>query len=205
MSHFRLHPSASQRLTQVIAAVKDHPDYKITVHELVSIIGRRAFATIIITFSLFNVLPIAIIPGVSLITGIPITYVAIQLLMGRSYLWLPNYIAHKSLPASKIVTIINKAMPFFKKVEFILRPRLQFMFAKPGIFIFAVFLFVLSIILMLPVPFSNNILGGLLILMALSLLEYDGALLCATYLLAITYFCIIWQVGNFILHIFTGK
>lgn len=199
----RLHESAADRLEEIAKTLQKRGETKVTLKDLVAIIGRRAFATIILTFAIFNVLPLAIIPGVALITAIPILVAAYQLLIGRHYLWLPDFFKDKQLPIAQVVKVLKKSTPIIHKLEYVLRPRLSWMFSGYGIRFFAFVIFFMSFVLTLPVPFSNNIVGALLMLYALSLLEYDGLVFLVTLTLTIAYLSFIWHIGMYFIEMFS--
>lgn len=196
--------SASIRLQQIIHTIEETQAETIKLKQIVAIVGRRAFSIIIIIFALFNILPVSIMPGVSFVTGLPIAFIGMQIFIGRGSLWLPDFLANKGLPAHGVVHTLQRSLVFFKKMEYLLKPRLAFFFSTIGLFFLGLFILLLSVALMLPIPFSNHIIGGILILLALSLLEYDGYLLLFTLAMTAIYFFIIWNLGVYLWSWLTG-
>lgn len=196
------HKTVSKLLLATIEALKKHPTPQIKLDELVSIVGRRAFSFIIILFAILNILPLAIVPGFAVITAIPILFVSWQMIIGRNYLWLPQFVAEKTLSTSHLTKTLTKSLKFFSKLEVLLKPRFQFFFTAIGTFCIGVILFLLSIVLMLPIPFSNNILGFLFLLYALSLLEYDGVMLLIAVALTATYFSLVYHITTSLVRFF---
>ena len=61
-------------------------------------LGERSFGWAILLSSLINLLPLP--PGATLVTAIPLVFFSAQLVLGRSYIWLPPWIAKRSLSRS---------------------------------------------------------------------------------------------------------
>jgi len=192
---------ASARMRDIIAAAEQHQEDSMALREIIAIIGRRAFSLIIVVFAFFNMLPVAIMPGVSSLTAIPCLFVGIQMLMARSQLWLPNFLANRRLPAHAVVSVLQKSTRFFEKVEYLLKPRWRWLFARVSLWFIGLFVTCISFLLMLPIPFSNHIFGGILILAGLALLEYDGFVLILSLLCAVTYFTLAWNFLRYLIHL----
>lgn len=189
------HKSASQLLHDIAQSIAVHGQTHIHLKKLVDISGRRTFSLIIIIFSVLNILPVAMVPGFAVLTAIPILFVSLQLITARQHLWLPRYFGEKKLPTAPIVRALEKSITWFRQLEHLLKPRLQWLFTPVGVSLLGCVLGFLCILLLLPIPFSNNILGFLLLLFALSLLEYDGLLLIIALSLSATYVVFISKVA----------
>ena len=156
----------------------------ISVGEFLTMLGDRAFYLAILIFSLPNSLPIPGIPGVSTVTGLPITFIAFQLMLGRDVIWLPVKIAEKSFNKETLAKLLSKTLPGVIWLEKFLRPRWP---AMTGVraerTIGAVFV-VLSLIIALPIPGGNFLPGVAMSLIALAMLEKDGAMLSGALIFA---------------------
>lgn len=154
-------------------------DGEITIQEVMRLLGDRAFGLAILVFSLPNSLPIPSPPGFSAVTGIPIILIALQLLAGRSTPWLPPRIRKYSFSRSKFAYFLTKALPYIRKVERLLHPRLAFMHSWAGERAVGLAFVILAVVLSLPIPFGNFLPGLAMSVIALGLLERDGALMLA--------------------------
>lgn len=168
--------------------VKRHEDNaSLTYGELVQTFGDQAFGLIIILFALPSALPMSIIPGFSFLFSLPIVFVAIHIIIARRALWLPSQLSNQSLDFKKFVQVVNKTVPYLSYIEQLLRPR-WLIFSSPAMErLHGVIMLGLSLLLLLPIPFSNFIFASLIILFGLGLAEKDGVVLAVAYLGASTY------------------
>ncbi len=177
--HGNKHSKISCLLTQISKTL--HNKKTITFDALINVLGDQAFGLIIILFALPNLLPLSMIPGFSLLFGLPILFVAVHLIIGRETLWLPSFLAKKKLDSKKLGSMINATVPYLGKLETILQPRLTFMTSKWLDRVHGLVLLCLSILLTLPIPFSNFVLAIGIILFGLGLAEEDGFIICVVY------------------------
>lgn len=173
-----LHQNVHQKTSALLRELPQHPDFKkLTPGTLVDLLDHRAYGIGMLIFALPNILPFAVIPGVSAMFSLPILFLSVQLMLLRKHPWLPRRIRTKQLNTDAIATFIHRAMPYLEKAEKMVKPRLSFF--SSAFFIPAVgfTLLYLCFLLMLPIPLSNMVFGGLIALMAIGLVENDGLLL----------------------------
>lgn len=156
-----------------------------TYADLVRHLKKRAFGVAFLIFALPSALPFSMIPGISTIFSIPILFFAGQMILGKKTLWLPKFIANRPIPQKKLFQVIHKTAPYLKKIERLLQPRLEFMSSTVAESITGIFIAILSILLMLPIPLSNFFISGILILFALAISEDDGLLILIAWLATI--------------------
>lgn len=182
--------------------VKTHPKGLLTYKTLVKTMGEQAYGLIIILFALPNALPISALPGISLIFGFPIIFIAVHIIIGRPSLWLPEVLARQRIDAEKLAEIVHRTIPYLKRIEFLLKPRWQF-FSSPLVErLHGIVLLGLGLLLLLPIPFSNFLLALLIILFGLGLSEKDGLLLFIAYLATFLFLFLLTSVLQEVLDIF---
>ncbi len=147
---------------------------RVTIFQLANWLGDRSFGFLLVFFALPNVLPIALLPGISILTGVPLTLLALQLVFGFSKPYLPNWIGTKSFSRHDFKKIIDTAVPWLQKMEFFMKPRLLWLSGPYGKWTQGLFCFVLASVLTLPIPFGNILPASAIILLALGLIEKDG-------------------------------
>ncbi len=157
--------------------IADAPDQgKIAVKDFIAMLGDRSFALAILIFALPNAIPLGL-PGLSTVTGIPILFIALQLAWGRNSIWLPHSIADRHFSHHALKVTMGKTYPAVQWIEKFLHPRMsgicESMIGER--FIGAV-IALLAAVLVLPVPGVNLLPGICICLLALALLERDGAL-----------------------------
>ena len=122
-------------------------------------------------FALPNVLPS--LPGTSGILGLPLVYLTSQMMLGRLP-WLPKFIANRSLPRDSFAALIDRVEPWLAWSERFLQPRLNWLVNERAEQLIGGVALVLSVILILPIPFGNMLPALAICLFALGLMEHDG-------------------------------
>lgn len=188
----------TNRLQKLIKEVKNSEI--ITYGRLIELLGEQGIGIIIILFALPSALPISIIPGISFLFGLPIMFVAIQLILANKTLWLPQYLTKQTITTSKLITIITKTLPYLSWLERLTKPRWQSLFFFQRIH--GLLLLVLSVFLSLPIPFSNFIFSGIIICFGISIAVKDGILMSITYLCTFIYLFILFSLTSHLIHYF---
>ena len=141
---------------------------------LVGVLGDRAFGILILIFALPNAVGLGAIPGVSAVFGLPQLFVALQMMVGRKQLWLPNWLLDRSIARSDFAKMVDKSLPYLLRAERVLRPRLLAMSSYAAErflgFVFAV----LAGIVSLPIPFGNQPPAVAMAIISVGLAERDG-------------------------------
>lgn len=175
-----------------IAQNKALNDKSLTFQRLVQLLGKRAFGVALLFFSLPSALPLSIIPGVSFVFSLPIMIFSLQMILGKNTLWLPNIIAGYTIEREKLVKIILIAVPYLRKAERFLRPRLLIMTSRVFGIINGIAIFCLALLLTLPIPLSNFIFSILIVIFSLGLVEKDGIFILVGYIGTVCYAAFIY-------------
>ena len=138
-------------------------------------LGRRAFGMLL----LMAVLPAFIpIPIGGVLSGPLVVLIAAQLLLGQRRPWLPGFIARRGPKRQTLARFERRVAPWLLRLERVVRPRLAGVLDhRLSTVVTGLLLLVLGVLLSLPIPFTNYLLGALILLFALALLERDGALM----------------------------
>lgn len=147
----------------------------ITVQDFVRLLGDRSFALAILIFALPNSLPLPGIPGLSTVTGVPILILALQMVWGKETIWLPRKVAQRELQQEILGKIIAKAIPYVARIEKYLHPRYRCFCSKTSERFVGVLIAIMAFILSLPIVGGNFLPGFSIALLAIALLERDGA------------------------------
>lgn len=181
-------PTLSQML---IDAVDQGTGDYISISELIAGIKTQALALLLILFALPNILPSP--PGTTAIFGAPLVLLTLQMALGRG-IWLPKLVLNRAVPRAGFRSLLGKALPYFGKVERLLRPRLLPLtspLAQRGL---GALMVVLSVMIMLPIPLANTAPSIAIILIAIGMVERDGAFIAAGIAAAIGAAVIIFTV-----------
>ena len=159
------------------ALLDGDPAQSLDFDDLLDGLGRRAFGMLLFVAALPAFIPIPIGGALS---GPLIMLVAAQLLVGMVHPWLPGFIARRGPKRQALARFERMVDPWLARLERIVRPRLTAVLDHPLATAFTgLLLLLLGLLLALPIPLTNYVFGGLILLYALALLERDGALMLA--------------------------
>lgn len=165
------------------ALLDGDPAQSLDFDHLLDGLGRRAFGMLLFVAALPAFIPI---PVGGALSGPLIMLVAAQLLVGMGHPWLPGFIARRGPKRQALARFERIVDPWLARLERIVRPRLTAVLDHPLASAFTgLLLLLLGLLLALPIPLTNYLLGGLILLYALALLERDGALMLVAWGLGI--------------------
>jgi hypothetical protein len=198
MKRPRLHlpraPDAGRRLSEMLAAIANDPsrDY-IAVADIRDAMGDRAFGAMMFVFAAPNALPVNM-PGISAVLGLPLLFLSLQLMLGVAVPWLPRFLVQRTLRRQSFARVMNHAVPWIRRTERLLRPRLEFLAAGPIERLIGLLSAILCLVLILPIPFGNMGPAVAICVMALALLERDGLAALAGVGIGIAGIALAWGV-----------
>ena len=142
------------------------------------VLGSRSVGSLLLFLSLPMVIPVPA-PGISVVFGIPLIFISLQLMFGRQSLWLPASIARRAISRENLHVYIARALPTLRRVEHLVQPRFAEMTSRLAIHAIGAMSLALAFIIALPVPLGHLIPGTAISIMALGLIEQDGLAICA--------------------------
>lgn len=171
---------------------------KITVGEIVELIGRVSFAPLLVVPALALVSPLSGIPLFSTTMGIIIVLVATQMMLKRQTLWLPGWVLRMRASRKAVRTAFEKSHSFVRWLDRRTETRLTVLVHEPLVF-FPQLLCVLSGLL-LPflelVPFSSSMIGVAVTLLGIGIFARDGAFIMIAMLPYLLIGGLVWRVVN---------
>lgn len=166
-----------RRLSHVLRDLEAGLGPRISLGDLVAGLRDRSFAPLMVLFAVPNAF--LYIPGSSVITGLPLMIVALQLISGRPSVWLPKALSDRSVERASFARIVHYSLPWVERIERLARPRFwPGMTASVDRTIGAACL-VMALLLFLPIPFFNGVPALAIIALGLALSERDGFWLIA--------------------------
>ncbi|MGN6153801.1 MAG: exopolysaccharide biosynthesis protein [Lysobacteraceae bacterium] len=152
------------------------PDERLELHALVGGLGRSTFGVLLLLATLPALIPIPGLAGG--LSGPLVVLVGLHLLLLQRKPWLPGFIARRGPQRSTLVRFDRRTDRLLRWLEKLVRPRLFALVDHPVATVLSgLQLVLLGILLALPIPFTNYLFAGLLLLYALALLERDGVLM----------------------------
>jgi len=149
----------------------------VSIGDILQTSGQKSFGTLIFLAGVITLAPlIGDIPGVPSLMGIIVFLTALQMLLKKDNLRLPQFILKRSVDRKKLHKALNKLKKPVKFIDRILRPRL--MVLTEGFMLYVIAVLCLCTALLMPImeliPFSANIAGFILTFFGLSILTNDG-------------------------------
>lgn len=166
------HADPQDRLSSVLQDLRKGWRGPISLNELIASLGVRSFAPLLIVFALPNLF--FFVPGASVITGPPLMFVAAQLVLGRPSVWLPKTLGKRSIDHQVFERLMARVLPWVEWVERLARPRYWVLSQKAAERTVGVGCLIMSVFVLLPIPFANALPALSVIMLAFSLGERDG-------------------------------
>lgn len=164
-------------LSAVLNDIAERPDDSFTIADVRDALADRSFATLLFLFAAINCLPLP--PGSSAFLGLPTLIISAQMIVGQNKLWLPDFILKRPISAARFRQIVERLTPWLRKTERLVRPRY---WPFPIIVIdrvIGVIAFVLSLLLVAPIPLGNWLPAFAMAMFGLALSERDGIVFAA--------------------------
>jgi hypothetical protein len=164
------------RLSEILLSIAQTEQERISIGDLLTVLDHRALAALLFIFAVPNAFPAP--PGISTILAAPMIFLAAQLAIGLKP-WLPRFIAERSLKREEFQALIKPVAPWLAKAERLMKPRLEAFTSLPVKRLVGAVCLLLSVILILPIFLGNMLPAIAVCVLALGLLERDGAFVLA--------------------------
>lgn len=165
------HPRRASEIFRALA--EERGRIQISFEEIRQAFGDRGYGLLMLALAIPTLIPIPV-PGLSALFGIPLAFVALQLVLARPQPWLPRALLQLSVRHEQFADVVARSLPWLERIERTLHPR---WFALAGglarRWVGALCL-VLALLLTLPVPLTGIPLALPAVILAAGLLERDG-------------------------------
>lgn len=180
-----------KRLSDILREIVDQGESShIAVGDLLRSMDGRAFGALLLIFAFPNVLPAP--PGLAAFLGLPLLYLSAQMTLGRMP-WLPPFIDKRSLSRENFRALIDRGNPILARVEKLLAQRLSALTSPVAERFLGALCLILSLVLMLPIPFGNLMPALAICIIALGILERDGYWILAGLVISVA--ALVWVGG----------
>lgn len=144
----------------------------VRLRELFRVLGDRGLASALLLLTVPQLLPWPL--GISNLLAMPILAVSIQMALGRHVLWLPEWFLDRPLHRSRLLHGCQRVVPMLRRVEILIRPRVQAVVSPPGTQLVGIVCVAISLISIAPLPLTGWLPAISLLVIALGMLERDG-------------------------------
>lgn len=169
------------------------PPEKVCTFDLLEALHERGFGFLLFLFALPAALPLPGL-GVNVIVALPLVFLTAQQAIGRRAIWIPEKIKYKSISRGAFEGMVDKSLPFVKKIEFFVRPRLGFI--TQGVFsnVIGILGLVMALSICVPLPLTNTVPAFGIALMAVGVVMRDGLSVIAGALIGTAWVAMIFFV-----------
>ena len=145
-----------------------------SIADILEAFHERGLGMVLILFATPMALPIPVPPGINVLLATPLIFLTLQQAMGAHTVWLPEKIKRKEMDSGKLKGMLQKILPFLRKIEFFLRPRLSWI-TNDGISrLMGVLGFIMALTVCIPLPLTNTVPSFGIALMAIGFMTRDG-------------------------------
>lgn len=147
---------------------------QVSLKEILTLAGERTFGFLFVVLALPSALPIPA-PGYSTPFGIVMFLLAVQLIAGRTRLWMPEGWNHKQFDLVSVQKIVKAGTPWLRRLEAVSRPRLTPVCTSlVGRTMLGIAIALMSISMMIPIPGTNTLPAMGIFVTGFGLLDDDG-------------------------------
>ncbi len=200
VSHEAVRPKP-ERLSELFAAVARDTTGNVSIRQLRDLLGDRSLAAFLLFFAALNLLPLP--PGATLIFGLPLIIISVQMVFGAKTAWLPRFILDKSFTHDQYVSMTSAIVPRIERLERLIKPRYWPFWPRQGERFVGIVALVMAIAVTLPIPLGNWLPAFSTALLALALSERDGILFgvgCAIGALSLAIIAVVVGSAGFVAH-----
>ena len=141
------------KLSDLLLELAAQPGERISIRDLAEALEDRSFGAFMLIFALPNLIPLP--PGAPLILGLPMVFVAWQILIGYDNIWMPKRIANFSIEKKRFRVMALRVTPWLKRAENWVRPRKWPIHSALQERLFGLLALILAVICVIPIPFGN--------------------------------------------------
>lgn len=176
-------------VTDVVDGLEELADSeeKVSFGDVLDKFGSRSFAPVMMVLALLELTPIGVIPGVPSLLAACILLIAAQMLFGRKHIWVPDWIANRSVSGDKMHTATEKLDGTAEKLDNLSGSRLEFLTRGPAIQAAALVIMILCLLVapleVLPWASMGPMLA--IAIISLAIMARDGLAMLVAWLIAL--------------------
>ena len=174
--------------------VQGPADDRKTLGALVDQLEERAFGLMLLLLALPCAVPF--LYGVPQVMSAPMLFIAVQAVMGRRTLWLPDAFRARSMRLGDLQAVHARAKPWLLRLEYFAHPRLATLVSRRFERLFGLVMLIGATSIAVPLPLTNTVPGIGLAILAVGMIERDGLLMLAGSVLTLAWVGMLLTVGS---------
>jgi len=179
-----------RHLDDVLPAQDDIP-----VGHFLPLLGVHGFAFLILVLGFLN-LAIFMLPGLSILFGIPMVIMSVQMLLGHEAPVVPEYVRNQKIKSVVLRRGLEVVAASLEKIEPAVKPRLAFLTHPAIMRVHFLVALVLALMVAIPIPFINIPPTIGIVLLMIGLMQRDGVFIASSYVFACWSFWLYESLGR---------
>ncbi|WP_245964232.1 exopolysaccharide biosynthesis protein [Roseovarius spongiae] len=158
-------------------------------------IGAQGHAPLLMVVAALMILPIGMIPGIGGALGAVVALIGLQMLLGRTGVWMPAFLGRRRIPAARVRSLCERMRPAAEWLRRHLHPRWESLSGGAlSLSVIAAILIVLggSLLVLGVIPVATPLVGVPVAFFAFGLLGRDGVVVAAGYVLIVVVLVGLW-------------
>lgn len=147
---------------------------EVSVDSLIESLHERGIAMLLLLFAAPMALPLPVPPGINVALASPLLLLTGQQVLGAHTIWLPEKIRKRTFSVPKLSQLIDGLVPWMKRLEIIVKPRLGFLSQDGASRFFGALGFIMALSVCIPVPLTNTVPSFGIALMSVGFIMRDG-------------------------------
>ncbi len=159
---------------------------EVSLGQTIEAFGNRSYAPFLVILPLIDISPVGSIPGLPTLLALVIVLTAGQLLFGRTHMWLPGFLANRSLKSEKVAKAVKKLRPVAKRMDKWFHGRLPALTQGPMVRVAAaaIIMLTLSVPPLELLPMATTAPMAAIAAFGMALLVKDGLLMIVAFVAA---------------------
>ena len=199
--HSHKHP---EKLSELLERLARDAGERVSMREIANALDDRSFGAFLLVFAVPNLIPLP--PGATMVLGLPMVFVAWQMVMGYQKVWLPRALADYSVDRATFQRMVTRVSPWLRSAENWVRPRNWPLGGALRERLFGIFALILSVTCVLPIPFGNWLPAFAVAILGVAHTERDGNCLALGVLAGVVSVAVagfvVTATGALLLHLF---
>ena len=166
------HKRHPEKLSELLERLARDAGERISMREIANALDDRSFGAFLLVFAVPNLIPLP--PGATMVLGLPMVFVAWQIVAGYDKVWLPRALANYTVDRATFQRMVTRVSPWLRSAENWVRPRNWPLNGPVRERIFGIFALILSITCVLPIPFGNWLPAFAVAVLGVAHTERDG-------------------------------
>lgn len=161
-----------EKLSDLLERLAREAGDRVSMREIANALDDRSFGAFLLVFALPNLIPLP--PGATMVLGLPMVFVAWQMVIGLQKVWLPRPLANYTVDRSTFQRMVSRVSPWLRSAETWVRPRNWPLDGPIRERLFGIFALLLAVTCVLPIPFGNWLPALAVAILGVAHTERDG-------------------------------